>query len=126
MECDEKVSSDIKQFMEEADLNEVFLFGGAVLDPLTRENAKISDYDICVKDTDVFYTTLKKLESKNCTISEVMRTHNIYTVVRHPTLGQIDFSCMDPENNGIFNIEKIYIKHMKGWFIQWNRQHSTH
>ena len=110
MECTSKVSEDIKSFMEEAGLNEVFLFGGAVLDPLTREDAKISDYDICVKDTDVFYETLKKLEDKNCKISDVMRTHNIYTVIKHPTLGQIDFSCMDPENNGIFNIEKIYAR----------------
>ena len=110
MECSSKVSEDIKSFMEEAGLNEVFLFGGAVLDPLTREDAKISDYDICVKDSDVFYETLKKLEDKNCKISDVMRTHNIYTVIKHPTLGQIDFSCMDPENNGIFNIEKIYAR----------------
>ena len=110
MECTNNVSEDIKTFMDEAGLNEVFLFGGAVLDPLTRDNAKISDYDICVKDSDVFYETLKKLEDKNCKISDVMRTHNIYTVIKHPTLGQIDFSCMDPENNGIFNIEKIYAR----------------
>ena len=110
MECSSKVSEDIKTFMDEAGLNEVFLFGGAVLDPLTRDNAKISDYDICVKDSDVFYETLKKLEDRNCKISDVMRTHNIYTVIKHPTLGQIDFSCMDPENNGIFNIEKIYAR----------------
>ena len=110
MECTSKVSEDIKIFMDETGLNEVFLFGGAVLDPLTKEDAKISDYDICVKDSDVFYETLKKLEDKNCKISDVMRTHNIYTVIKHPTLGQIDFSCMDPENNGIFNIEKIYAR----------------
>ena len=110
MECNNKVSQDIKSFMEDAELNEVFLLGGAVLDPLIKEDAKISDYDVCVKDSDVFYETLKKLENKNCKISEVMRTHNIYAVIKHPTLGQIDFSCMDPENNGIFNIEKIYAR----------------
>lgn len=110
MECNNKVSQDIKSFMDEAELNEVFLLGGAVLDPLIKEDAKISDYDVCVKDSDVFYKTLKKLENKNCKISEVMRTHNIYAVIKHPTLGQIDFSCMDPENNGIFNIEKIYAR----------------
>ena len=110
MECATKVSQDIIQFMNEAGLNEAFLFGGSVLDPLTNENAKISDYDICVKERDTFYETLKNLENKNCHISEVMRTHNIYVVIHHEELGQIDFSCMDPEDNGIFNIEKIYAK----------------
>jgi len=110
MECAEIVSRDITSFMNEAGLNEAYLFGGSVLDPLARENAKISDYDICVKDKDVFYETLKNLEDKNCQISEVMRTHNIYVVIKHEELGQIDFSCMDPEHNGIFNIEKIYAK----------------
>ena len=45
MECNKKVSQDIKSFMDEAELNEVFLFGGAVLDPLIKEDAKISDYN---------------------------------------------------------------------------------
>ena len=110
MECAAKVSQDIARFMDEADLNEAFLFGGSVLDPLTRENAKISDYDICVKDKEIFYATLKNLEGKNYNLSEVMRTHNIYVVIRHAELGQIDFSCMNPEDNGIFNVEKIYAK----------------
>lgn len=110
MECATKVSQDITQFMNEAGLNEAYLFGGSVLDPLTKENAKVSDYDVCVKDKDIFYETLKKMEDKKCTISEVMRTHNIYVVIKHEELGQIDFSCMNPEDNGIFNIEKIYAK----------------
>lgn len=110
MECTAKVSEDIAQFMNEAGLNEAFLFGGSVLDPLINENAVIHDYDLCVRDKDTFYDTLKRLEGKNCTISEVMRTHNIYCVIKHEQLGQIDFSCMNPEDNGIFNIEKIYAK----------------
>lgn len=110
MECATRVSQAINQFMNEACLNEAFLFGGSVLDPLTNENAKISDYDICVKDKETFYETLRKLENQKCKISEVMRTHNIYVVIKHEELGQIDFSCMDPEDNGIYNIEKIYAK----------------
>lgn len=113
MECVKKVSQDIEQFMEQAGLSEAFLFGGAVLDPLVKEDAKISDYDVCVKDKEVFYEALKNLEDKDVAISEVMRTHNIYVVIKHPQLGQIDFSCMDPESNGIFNIEKIYAKFRK-------------
>lgn len=108
MEYSKKIVSDINQFMQESDLNEVYMFGGAVLDVLTQENPKINDYDLCVKNQDEFYATLQTLEQKGVEISEVMRTHNIYTVIHHPKLGQIDFSCMDPEDNGIFNIEKIY------------------
>lgn len=110
MECAKKVSADINQFMDETGLNEAFLFGGAVLDPLVREDAKVSDYDMCVKNQDDFYDALRNLEAKNIPISEVMRTHNIYVVIKHPQLGQVDFSCMDPEDNGIFNVEKIYAR----------------
>ena len=113
MECTKKVSSDIAYFMENAGINEAFLFGGAVLDPLIKENPKISDYDICVKDQDDFYEALQNLDRQKFQISEVMRTHNIYVVINHPQLGQIDFSCMDPEDNGIFNIEKIYARFKK-------------
>ena len=113
MECAKRVSKDIVQFMQEANLDEAYLFGGAVLDPLISENAKVSDYDICVKNKISFYETLHNLEKKDFQISEVMQTHNIYVVMKHPTLGQIDFSCMDPENNGIYNIEKIYAKFYK-------------
>lgn len=111
MQCTPKVSSDIEKIMNDAGLNEVYLFGGAVIDPLIQENAQIHDYDLCIKDKDIFYATLKKLEEKNCSVSDVMRTHNIYAVVKHPEVGEIDFSCMDsPEINGIFNIEKIYAR----------------
>ncbi len=103
----------ICKFMEEAQLNEAFLFGGAVLDPLINPDAKINDYDICVKDKDTFFDALKCLEARGIPISEVTRTHNIYVVIRHPEFGQIDFSCMDPETNGIFNIEKIYTGYRK-------------
>lgn len=98
---------------QEAGLNEAFLFGGSVLDPLVNPNAKINDYDVCVKDKDTFFEALKNLEQKGFDISEVTRTHNIYVVIQHPEFGQIDFSCMDPEANGIFNIEKIYKKYRK-------------
>lgn len=105
--------SIIEKFMEQARLNEAFLFGGAVLDPLITSKAQINDYDVCVKDKDTFYEALKNLEANNIPISEVTRTHNIYVVIQHPEFGQIDFSCMDPEANGIFNIEKIYRKYRK-------------
>lgn len=110
MECAKKISHDITQFMNEAGLNEVFLFGGSAIDPIINENAEIHDYDVCVKEKDTFYETLRNLENKKCHISEVMRTHNIYVVINHEELGQIDFSCMNPEDNGIFNVEKIYAK----------------
>lgn len=110
MKCAQKVSNDVQQFMQDAGLNEAFLFGGAVLDPLIRDDAQINDYDLCVKSEDSFYEALRNLEKKNIPVSDVMRTHNIYVVVRHPQLGQIDLSCMDPEDNGIFNVEKIYAR----------------
>lgn len=113
MECAAKVSEDISNFMRDTGLNEAFLFGGAVLDPLTRENAKISDYDLCVKNQDDFYEALRNLEGQNIEISEVMRTHNVYVVIKHPQYGQIDFSCMDPEDNGIFDVEKIYARFVR-------------
>lgn len=113
MKCAVKVSRDVEQFMRDADLDEAFLFGGAVLDPLLNPDAKVNDYDLCVKDEDVFYEALRHLERKNIEVSDVMRTHNIYAVVRHPQLGQIDLSCMDPEDNGIFNVEKIYARFKK-------------
>ena len=113
MECAKRISKDVIQFMQEANLDEAYLFGGAVLDPLISEQAKVSDYDICVKSSNAFYETLHNLEKKDFEISEVMKTHNIYVVMKHPTLGQIDFSCMDPEDNGIYNIEKIYAKFYK-------------
>lgn len=105
--------NNVCKFMNQARLNEAFLFGGAVLDPLINPNAKINDYDICVKDKDTFFETLKNLEALGIPISEVTRTHNIYVVIQHPEFGQIDFSCMNPETNGIFNIEKIYTKFCK-------------
>jgi len=113
MKCVKKVSDDVQQFMQDAGLSEAFLFGGAVLDPLVFENAKINDYDLCVKNEDSFYEALQNLEKQNVYVSEVMRTHNIYAVVKHPSLGQIDFSCMDPEDNGIFNVEKIYARFIR-------------
>jgi len=103
----------IAQFMDQARVNEAFLFGGAVIDPLINPAAKINDYDVCVKDRDTFFEALKSLEEQGIPTSEVTRTHNIYVVVNHPEFGQIDFSCMDPEANGIFNIEKIYTKYRK-------------
>ena len=110
MEYSKKIVSDIERFMRQSDLNEVYMFGGAVLDVLTQKNPKINDYDLCVKNQEDFYDTLHNLEQKGIEISDVMRTHNIYAVIKHPELGQIDFSCMDPEDNGIFNIEKIYVR----------------
>ncbi len=103
----------IQTFMEQAQLNEAFVFGGSVLDPLVDPNAKINDYDVCVKDRDTFYDALKNLEEKGIPTSEITQTHNIYVVIKHPQFGQIDFSCMDPETNGIFNIEKIYARYRK-------------
>lgn len=113
MKCAKKVSDDVQKFMQDAGLNEAFLFGGAVLDPFIRDDAKINDYDMCVKSEDTFYEALQNLEKQNVPFSEVMRTHNIYVVVQHPQLGQIDFSCMDPEDNGIFNVEKIYARFVR-------------
>lgn len=110
MKCAVKVSRDVEQFMQDAGLDEAFLFGGAVLDPLLNPDAKVNDYDLCVRSEDAFYEALSQLERKNIDVSDVMRTHNIYAVVRHPQLGQIDLSCMDPEDNGIFNVEKIYAR----------------
>ncbi len=113
MEYSQKIVSDIASFMYEAELNEVYMFGGAVLDVLTQKNPKINDYDLCVKNEDEFYQTLRNFKQKGTNVSEVVRTHNIYAVINHPKLGQIDFSCMDPEDNGIFNIEKIYARFSK-------------
>jgi len=110
MRCAARVSRNVEQFMDDAGLTEAFLFGGAVLDPLVNDQAKISDYDICVKDEACFYQTLQNLEQKGCSVSDVMRTHNIYAVISHPQLGMVDFSCMDPEDNGIFNVERIYAR----------------
>ncbi len=110
MEFPEKIVKDIQQFMTEADLHEAYLFGGAVLDSLINKDAKINDYDMCVKDESTFYKTLANLKKSQSNVSDVMRTHNIYAVINHPQLGQIDFSCMNPEDNGILNIEKIYAR----------------
>mgnify|MGYP007069915395 CR=1 FL=1 len=113
MQCIEKISKDIETFMQDAGLNEAYLFGGAVLDTQVNPNAEIHDYDVCVKDYDVFMEALQNIERNGCTVSEVMHTHNYYVAVKHPTLGDVDFSCMNPEDNGIFNIEKIYAKFRK-------------
>ncbi len=110
MRCANRVSQSVERFMRDAGLSEAFLLGGAVLDPLVDEQAKISDYDICVRDEESFYQTLQNLERKGCAVSDVMRTHNIYAVISHPQLGMIDFSCMDPEDNGIYNVERIYAR----------------
>ena len=108
MECTKNVSENVFQFLKEAELDEVFLFGGSVIDPLINKDAKIMDYDLCVQNNSDFYRAISNLENKGYEISEIMKTHNIYTVINHPEIGQIDFSCMNPEDNGIFNIEKIY------------------
>ena len=113
MQCIEKISKDIERFMQDAGLHEAFLFGGAVLDTEVDPEAEIHDYDICVKDYDVFMEAIQNIEKNGGDVSEVMHTHNHYVVVKHPTLGDVDFSCMDPEDNGIFNIEKIYAKFRK-------------
>lgn len=110
MEFPQKVVNDIQQLMTEADVHELYMFGGAVLDTLLNKDAKVNDYDVCVKEDAVFYKTLLNMKKSQCQVSDVMRTHNIYAVIKHPQLGQIDFSCMDPEDNGILNIEKIYAR----------------
>ncbi len=108
-----QVAENVGKFMDDAGLQEAFIYGGAVLDSLVQGDAPISDYDICVRDEDVFYKTLKKLEKNGCDVSEVMRTHNVYTVIRHPQLGMIDFSCMNPEDNGIYNVERIFARFVR-------------
>ena len=54
MEYSKKIVSDIDRFMRQSDLNEVYMFGGAVLDVLTQKNPKINDYDLCVKNQEDF------------------------------------------------------------------------
>ena len=64
MECAAKIAADIGQFMKEAEINEAFLLGGAVLDPLVNPQAKVNDYDVCVKHRDDCYQALRSLSQK--------------------------------------------------------------
>ena len=108
MKCNPKISLDINNFMQDANLSKLYLFGGAVLDPLWNPQAKINDYDVCVKDEEDFYSGIIALKDKGYSVADVVKTHNIYAVIKNAEGMQFDFSCMDPEDNGILSIEKIY------------------
>ena len=108
MQCNQKIAKDINVFMQDAGLTKLYLFGGAVLDPLLNENAPINDYDVCVKDEEDFYAGINALKEKGYNVADVIKTHNIYVVIKDPNGMQFDFSCMDPEDNGILSLEKIY------------------
>ena len=70
--------------MQDANLSKLYLFGGAVLDPLLNKNAKINDYDVCVKDEEDFYTGINALREKGYNVADVVKTHNIYVVIKNP------------------------------------------
>ena len=108
MKCSPQIAEDMNIFMQNANLPKLYLFGGAVLDPLLNENAKINDYDVCVKDEEDFYTGINALREKGYNVADVVKTHNIYVVIKDQNGMQFDFSCMDPEDNGILSLEKIY------------------
>lgn len=105
------VEDKVNKFADDAQLTQLYLFGGSVLDPLLYgEKARLNDYDLCVKDEESFFSAISNLKKSGYKVSEPTRAHNVYVVIHDEDGLQFDFACMDPEDNGIFSLEKVYAR----------------
>ena len=107
------VEAVVREFMEITDCDQVFLYGGSAIDRYMDSSAKIMDYDIAIRDSDVYLKALDKLRNLGFDVGDTRQTHNFATVAKHPDYGTFDLSCMNIEANGIYNLEKFYIEFSK-------------
>ena len=110
---DKSVEEVIREFMEMTNCEQVFLYGGSAIDRYMDPKAPIMDYDIAIRDSDVYLKTLSKLKNLGFEVGNTRQTHNFATVAKHPDYGTFDLSCMNIEANGIYNLEKFYIEFSK-------------
>lgn len=101
----------IQDFMKMTGCSEVFLYGGAAIDRYLNPNAEIMDYDMAIKDPDLYVDVVDKLKELDFDVGNTRISFNLSTVAKHKEYGVFDLACMDIESNGIYNLEKFYIKY---------------
>ncbi|MBE6462150.1 MAG: hypothetical protein E7005_00110 [Alphaproteobacteria bacterium] len=112
MECNsQKTTTEaIHEFMDLTGCKQVFLYGGSAIDRYLDPKAEIMDYDIAIRDTKSYIEVLDKLKQLGFDVGDTRKTHNFATVAKHKDYGIFDISCMNIEDNGIYNLEKFYIE----------------
>ena len=100
----------VHEFMELTGVDQVFLYGGSAIDRYMNPCAQIMDYDIAIRDSGTYLKVLEKLKSLGFEVGDTRKTHNFATVAKHKDYGVFDLSCMNIEDNGIYNLEKFYIE----------------
>lgn len=101
----------IKNFMKMTGCSEVFLYGGAAIDRYLNPEAEIMDYDMAIRDPSIYVEVVDKLKELDFDVGDTRIAFNLSTVAKHKDYGVFDLACMDIENNGIYNLEKFYIKY---------------
>ena len=100
----------VHEFMELTGCDQVFLYGGSAIDRYMDPNAEIMDYDIAIRDSTTYLKVLENLKALGFDVGDTRKTHNFATVAKHKDFGIFDLSCMNIEDNGIYNLEKFYIE----------------
>ena len=102
----------IEKFMEVTGCNYLCLFGGAAIDRYLNPDCEIMDYDIAIRDPEVYTRSIERLREIDCEVGTPRATaFTVATVVKHKDLGVFDLNCMNIEQNGLFNLEKFYIEY---------------
>lgn len=105
----------VHEFMELTGVDQVFLYGGSAIDRYMDPCAQIMDYDIAIRDSGTYLKVLEKLKSLGFDVGDTRKTHNFATVAKHKDYGVFDLSCMNIEDNGIYNLEKFYIEYSSNY-----------
>lgn len=105
------VSQVISEFMEMTGCEELYLYGGAAIDRYLNPEAPYNDLDIAITDYATYTKVLDNLRNRGFDVGASRESYNLATVAKHPEYGVFDLSCMDIKKNGIFNLEKFYIKY---------------
>lgn len=103
----------IDEFMNLTGCEELFLYGGSAIDRYLDPNCRVMDYDIAISNLEQYQNVIENLRTQGFDVGNPRLSHNLATVAKHPNYGIYDLSCMDIENNGIYNIEKFYIEYSK-------------
>ena len=102
----------VSKFMELTGCDNLCLFGGAAIDRYLNPDCEIMDYDIAIRDPEVYARSIERLREANCEVGiPRAAAFTVATVVKHKDLGVFDLNCMKIEQNGIFNLEKFYIEY---------------
>lgn len=117
--------SKLREFSSASGIREFLLIGGAAVDPLLRDDAQISDWDIAIVD-DAFDATaiVRALEHAGFTVvapreyrMTLEQTATCFPA-RHPQIGTFDVAIVgNMEFLGPFDIESLYVKFPAGYAV---------